>query len=167
MNNIYLTKERKKWYMEDFQNVLKIEKELWQIDNVDLKNNLIKINQNRNIQSMYSKFIDVSKLTDKLSYLKFCYTKKIELKILRQVIPFFITKYNGEFDYFSSICDYDFFLPKINENFNENSSIHGMKCIDSKEYFKINHISLNLNTEKLDLHKEFWNDLTTKLYELK
>jgi ribosomal protein L33 len=167
MNEIYLTEELKKWYMDDFQNLLKIDKEFWEIDNADLKSILIKINQNESIQTIYSKYKNNSNFIDKLSYLKFCYTENIELKLFREIIPFFITKYNGEFEYSPSVCDYDFFLPKTNANFNENSSIHGMNCIDSNDYFKVNHISLNLETEKIDLHKEFWDDLTTKLYELK
>ena len=167
MNDIYLTKESKEWYMEDFQNILKIERNFWKIDNDELKNNLIKINRNENVQSLYSKFKDETKLTDNLSYLEFCYTENIELKIFRKIIPYFITEYNGEFDYYHSTCDYDFSHPKTNKNFDQNSPSHGMKCIDSKDYFRINHIRLNLITEKTDLHKDFWNDLTTKLFELK
>ena len=167
MNNQYLTTSRKEWYMNDFRNLLKINKEFWRIDNDELKNILSNINANEHIQTLYSKFINLKDLSDNSSYLVFGFSSEVELILFRNTIPFFIDNYNVDSSNCQSICTYEFFMPKENENYFENSAELGMKCTDDKNYFKLNHIRLNLQSGNRKSHTAFWNDLNSKLTDLK
>ncbi len=167
MTNQYLTEKRKKWYMKDFYSLLKVERDFWKIDNSILKEILIEINENPNIQTLYSKYSDKNNPDDKSSYLTFAYTKKVELILFRNVIPHFIDFYNLKSSSNKSICNYDFFAPKENLNFDINSPKFGIKCTDDKNYFRINHIRLNLESYSSQTHKDFWDELKLKFSDLK
>lgn len=166
MNNQYLTEYKKKIYMEDFKNLLLTDREFWKIDNDELKKILIHINTNPNIQTLYSKYTSSSKPTETSSYLTFAYSKKVELKIFRELIPFFMNNYNSNSTKYMSSCNYDFSLPKINLNFENKSEKFGIGCTDDINYFKINNIKINLESEFSKVHNDFWNDLKIKFNEL-
>ena len=166
MNNMYLTKVKKDWYMKDFRILLKSNKDFWKMDNEKLKAILIKINGNTNIQTLYSKHLDTNLNSNNNSYLEFSYTLKVELELFRFVIPHFIDTYNLNSNYGESVCNYNFYFPKENPNFKDNSIKFGINCIDNKNYFKINHIRINLENYNPKMHIEFWNDLKLKLSEL-
>jgi hypothetical protein len=83
MKSIYLNSRLKKKYMDDFMNrVLPFDgTEAWKLDR-GLADILVSINKNSNIQTIYSKkdsFISPGFLHE--SYLEFCYTPEIELKV--------------------------------------------------------------------------------------
>lgn len=166
MNNQYLTKNRKETYMKDFNNLILLKKDFWEIDNLELKQILIDINKNPEVQTLYSKYSNSSNPNDTLSYLTFTYSKKIELKIFRNLIPFFINYYNLSSSRLVSTCDYDFYIPQNNKNFAPNSQKLGIKCTDDINYFKINHIKINLKSENTKNHINFWNDLRVKFDDL-
>jgi len=166
MTNKYLTKKRKEYYMIDFQNLLKFERDFWEVDNMDLKQILIDINQSPNIQTLYSKYSNKSNPNNNTSYLEFTYTSKIELTLFREIIPHFINYYNLNSTYYQSTCNYDFSLPKENNNFELDSPKFGINCTDDKDYFKINHLRIKLNSNMSKVHDDFWKDLKSKLTEL-
>ena len=55
MNEIYLSKQSKKIYLEDFERLLLNDNPFWNIDE-EIKSYLIKINNNENIQTLYSNY---------------------------------------------------------------------------------------------------------------
>lgn len=166
MGNKYLTKNKKNVYMDDFKNLLSLEIDFWKIDNQELKDILININKNQNIQTLYSKFVDKSNAFDCSSYLTFTYSKKVELNVFRFLVPFFVNEYNFNSNRIISRCNYDFYQPKINLNYEKKSKKFGAGCVDNIDYFKINHIKISLESSSLKIHNEFWKDLKIKFNEL-
>lgn len=148
--------------MVDFNNLLDSEKEFWLIDD-SLKSHLIDINKNLQIQTLYSKLGLKNVNRDKTSYLEFAFSKNLELKLLREVIPELIYNYNTEN---ISVCTYDYSLPKKNPNFKEDSEKFGMGCTDDFDYFMINSIKINLNSHNKQTHKDFWIDIKNELSQL-
>ncbi|ARV15023.1 hypothetical protein [Polaribacter sp. SA4-12] len=168
MRNQYLTKKRKEWYLVDFNNLLNIENPTWKIDSEELKKILIKINSNEYIQTLYSKQkLSKSELHDTTSYIEFTYNSRIELKLFREILCYFIEEYNYDRNGIQSICYFEFNLPKENPNYKKNSPQIGLKCTDDNDYFKINHIKLHINSMFQKVHIDFWNDLTLKINGLK
>lgn len=165
--NVYLTSKFKLKYMEDFNlNVLNCKNDIWKIDDF-LKDCLIKINENRNIQTLYSKRFNYKKeevSIDYNSYIKFCFTKKVEIKILRQLVSNLICIFKLN-DNVKVYYTYDF--PKENYNFSfTKDCVIDLDCINNKDYFKINHITLEIKSENLKEHEKFWNYLTEQLSSL-
>lgn len=168
LRNQYLTKERKKWYLEDFKNLLKIDNPIWKIDSNELKEILIKINSNEYIQTLYSKEADSKKeIGDIESYLEFAYNSNIELKLFREIISYFIGKYNSNDAQFESTCNFEFKPPQENPNLKLSQYQIGLKCTDDINYFKINRIRLTINSYNPNICKEFWIDLISKLMDIK
>lgn len=162
--NIYLTEKRKSFYMNDFKNLLDCKLEFWEVDK-DIKNFLIKMNENISIQTLYSKIRKRSNPDDNdLSYLKFCYLSPVELKIYRNIIPDLNIDYNINQE---SAFYYEFFPPQENCNYEVDSDKIGLRCVDDKYFFYINHIGLYLKSLNTDIHLDYWKDITEKLSELK
>ncbi|ESU26568.1 hypothetical protein FLJC2902T_25400 [Flavobacterium limnosediminis JC2902] len=156
----YLDENLKKYYINDFNNLLKLEKYFWEIDNQTLKNVLCSINMNNSIQTLYSKYSNSQK--DKCSYITFCFTKNIELKLFREIIPYFIENYN----FSDNSCFYEFNFPKLNPNYEDNSIKFGIMCTDDIDYFNINHITITLESYNRKVHEDFWNDIKNKFVEI-
>jgi hypothetical protein len=168
MNNQYLTKKRKEYYLDDFNKLIKTDNPTWKIDSEELKEILININSNEFIQTLYSKQLgSKEEIDDDESYLEFTFAKKIELKIFRKVISYFIEFYNQDSTNFQSISFYDYSLPKDNPNYFKDSNKIGLKCTDDNNYFKINHLRITLKSSYPKIHKDFWSDLNNKLIDLK
>ncbi|MBW6482958.1 MAG: hypothetical protein K0B10_07840 [Vicingaceae bacterium] len=164
--NIYLNKAKKKKYMKDFDLLLNCKQDFWQLD-FGVNDFLIKVNLNQNIQTLYSKKHNLNDFNCKLSYLKFCYFKEIELLLFRFVLPELILKYNNQKKREDTSLYYIFSFPKTNDNCTNNSNQIGIGCADNNDYFNINHLTIYLNSPYIEVHNEFWNDLVDKLSILK
>jgi hypothetical protein len=162
MQNIYLNKSKKKYYMDDFHVLLNCELEFWKLD-AGIKEILIQINSNENIQTLYSKKHGLNNFHDDDSYLRFCYKREIELQLFRFLLPDLILKFNCRPD---TCIYYDFSFPKENINCNDDTHKLGLGCTDDKDYFQINHLSICLNSKDIEIHDEFWMDLKIKLSNL-
>jgi hypothetical protein len=158
---LYLTSDLKKYYLEALNETKNSENEFWKIES-GIENHLTKINENENVQTLYSKCAENSKNFLTESYLVIAFTKKVELTIFRKTLPFFMFRYND----YDSNCNYIFNEPYFREDENGKPRVLNLKCVDDSNYFNINHIRITLNEGSLDLHKRFWNDLTEKLTEL-
>jgi len=163
MQNIYLTPSLKKYYTDDFNRLLTFKDKVWGLDR-GLKEILLKINQNQNVQTLYSKFNQLNKTEENnLSYIEFCYVSDVELDLFRNVIPFFISKYNNLTDV---NCYYLFQQQTLNDNFIENAPKTGIACLDDNHYFFINTIGVYLKSDNKKAHKVFWVDIENKLSDL-
>lgn len=134
MRDIYLTKKRKKRYMEDFtNNVLKFDKiKIWKLDE-GLPEILSSINSNDYIQTLYSKKDSFNKPDNQhLNYLEICYSSRVELSLFRNIIPIFFVDINK---YFESKFYYIFNLPRLNQNHLKHAEPSGLGCLDDKKYF--------------------------------
>lgn len=161
MKSIYLTKTRKKRYMDDFVNkVLPFNAlKFWALDE-GLPEILSNINSNNNIQTLYSKRPSFDKTgRQNLSYLEFCYRKEIELSLFRDIIPslFLDIDLNPEDRLY-----YLYHFPGTHSYCSSETSI-GLGCIDDKKYFFINSIKINLESEIQSAHNHFWLNLEKKL----
>jgi len=166
MENIYLEKALKSFYMQDFQKLLLDERDFWKIDSQFVREALIKINESVNVQTLYSASNKRAGSVLENNYLKFCYTKNVELKIFREIIPTLILRYNDlEND---SKCFYLFGEPKINLNSRaeDNENKFGLGCIDDPNYFKVNHIQIFLECYHVNISKQFWLELSEALGSL-
>jgi hypothetical protein len=162
MQNIYLDKAKKKYYMDDFNALLNLTIEFWKLDN-GLKDILIKINTNENIQTLYSKRHGLNDFFDDDSYLMFSYYEEVELQLFRFILPDLILRYNNRP---KSTLYYVFSFPNVNSNFADSTNNLGLGCTDDKNYFFINHLSIYLKSSVLDIHNEFWIELEDKLSNL-
>lgn len=165
MEDIYLSGMLKNKYMHDFtNNVLHLEKpEAWKLDK-GLAEILISINKNPHVQTLYSRkdaFARVDFIHE--SYLEICYSKLIELKLFRDIIPSF----NYDFIKDSrSVFYYQFYYPRINPNYSVISIPTGLGCIDDENYFMINTIRLTLESPIKFIHEKFWIRIRETLSEL-
>lgn len=148
--------------MSDFNsNVLLQTDEFWGLDD-GVKDHLIKINNNSHVQTLYSKKRQFKEWIEMFgSYLEFTYTKDVELKIFREILPFFLACYNTlEQSKFS----YMFLPPNVSA---EKEKVNlNMGCLNDKNYFNVNKLKLELESDNKDTHDKFWADLGKKLGEL-
>ncbi|MDY0142022.1 MAG: hypothetical protein RBR97_09020 [Bacteroidales bacterium] len=164
MTDIYLNQELKAKYMADFENVLKVTNESWKLSE-KIRQYLIKINENPKIQTLYSKFPEGKhELDHNESYLKFAYSKDIELKLFREFLPVFVGKYN---QLKNSTFNYMFREPHINPNYDGEKSEIDIACLNDPDYNMVNNIRLVLKCSSKNIHDEFWEFVTGKLSEIK
>jgi len=157
MDDIFLNAQLKAFYMEDFNNLINSDREFWRIDNEFLKEKLIAINSNPQVQTLYSK-CELQGLTSEESYLEFAFCEPMELKIFRSILPEMLLHFNS-FGREESNCYYRYSKPGANPNYKPNSEKFGMRCVDDEDYFKINSIKICLKTINSETKKEFWNEL--------
>lgn len=151
--------------MDDFQNnVLTNEQDFWKLDD-KLNGILIEINRNNNIQSLYSKFYNGSfESIPDISYLTFCYTRKVELLIFRRLIPGLLVRQNRN-GY--SALNYIFNEPRVNPEYDSQSTcMINLGCLNNPNYYKINHICIQFFSGRLKYHTEFWDDIKEELLKL-
>jgi hypothetical protein len=165
-NDVYLTKEIKARYMIDFMNVLSFDRiELWKLD-AGLSGILSEINRNEFIQTLYSKKCPLKNPEDGcLSYLEFCYSEKVELRLFRKLIPsMFYDLDKLEWTKFY----YDFNEPRDNPNYYpERKENAGLGCLDDENYFRINTIRFSLESYLIEAHQIFWDIIKKKLSTVK
>lgn len=159
--DLYLTPETKEYYLNALKEVENSEHDFWKVEK-GISTYLKKINENKNIQTLYSKGAGNCQDLSSESYLIIAYSKKVELRIFRELLPYFIYYYNDH----ESSCFYSFNGPGTKENNYEEARSLKLKCVDDPNYFNINHIRIELKEGSLNLHQEFWIELTEKLTEL-
>lgn len=164
MIEIYLNSELKSKYMDDFENkVLKVTHDSWKLSD-NIREHLIKINENQKIQTLYSKYPEGKHEMDlNESYLKFAYSQDVELEILRYFLPMLVGKYNKKY---RSIFNFIFNEPKDNPNYNGEESVVDIACLNDKDYLRLNHIRIVLNSSDKNIHDEFWEFVAGKLNEI-
>src|SRR5690554_673097 len=135
MEDIFLTPQLKDYYMKDFNNLLKMKEEFWELDNEFLKEKLIKINSNPNIQTLYSKY-GIQGPDDLESYIEIAFTQNIELEIFRSILPNLIYTYSS-ISMDLSNCYYRYSTPRVNRNYSIGDDKRGIGCLDDKDYFRI------------------------------
>lgn len=151
MTEIYLTADLKRYLMNDFNtNVLKEANSFWKLDD-GVKDFLIQINSNNNIQSLYSKKHQGGFGLSDNSYLQFAYSKEIELKIFREVIPYFLILFNKVDE---SKFTYSFHPPEVSDD-NTSREIK-LGCLNDKNYFNVNSLKFELETYDSKVHDQFW-----------
>jgi hypothetical protein len=164
MSNIFLSPDLKKYYMDDFtKNVLTCTDEFWGISN-DIKDILIKVNENQKVQSIYSHKQTFNDWGMKPSYIDIAFTQDIELTIFRDIIPYFQACYNtddhNKFNYYYS-------YPKSDEDVKEKNGTNDLASRTDKDYWKINNIRFELTTNSKDVDDKFWQDIQAKFAGLK
>jgi hypothetical protein len=162
VKDIYLNRELKEKYSRDFiSNVITFDSlEAWKLDE-GLHDILREINENEHISTIYSKRCYVA-IPDcqPLSYLEFCYSQNIELKLFRELIPsmfYQMDPLDGTRFY------YDFNFPRNNPNFSEAREKTGLGCLDDEDYFRINTIRLSLESSLPEAHFHFWEAIKKDL----
>lgn len=169
----YLNDELKEYYNNDFKKVLNIQssdqneefKDGWEIDML-IRDQLININANNNIATLYSKFPNNNKeegllIFDPESYLRFCYKKEVELKLFRDVISGISQLlYNNESKFY-----YIHKKNKANVNVSSKSK-RGIGCIDDSDYFDLNYIQLYFISDSSQEHIKFWKFLEVELSKI-
>ena len=166
MNNIYLTKLRKRKYMDDFLNkVLPYnEKADYKLDE-GLPDILTKINSNNYIQTLCSKRSSFKNPDcHHISYVEVCYTAEIELCLFREIIPLLFLKLDLDPD---ARLSYLFKWPRPNPYYLSASTPVGLGYMDDKNHFLINTIKINLESNFKDTHTNFWNILENSLTNIK
>lgn len=160
MIDIYLTPELKAHYMNDFNALLEDTSGFWSIDN-PIKGTLTSINSNPNIQTLYSKYPNLSSFASNESYVEFAYSLRIELKLLRRVVSYFTVCYNKHGFIFT------FQEPSENANVNGDEKTTKIGARDDNNYFKINHVRFEIDSTDMEIHRKFWIDLESQLLSLK
>ncbi len=156
---IYLTPELKAYYMDDFNNNdLKEIDPFWKLDD-GIKDYLISINNNPNIQTLFSKkkqFYKPSSEND--CYIEFCYSQKIEQHIFKTLIPELNKTYNYDGD---ERLYYIFEFPKENIVYSEKTASR-LGCKNNKDFFRVNHIKLTFESWNTKRHDEFWEEIKNR-----
>lgn len=163
--DIYLTEHSKAEYMRDFESVLNFKNESWKLDELVIQP-LQTINSNLNVQTQYSKW---GPGLSRNTYLEICYVQRVEKKIFRQIIPKLLCVLNDlqgptyqephKFFYLYSVA-------KDNPNYRSREELFGLMCIDSPDYFRINHIHFELENGNDDANEAFWKVLVEDLTKL-
>ena len=157
---LYLTEKLKEYYLQDFQRLLNYcDSDFWDIDE-GIKESLILINSNPNIQTLYSKIFthrDDSISLETTSYLEITYTKHIESKllaVLEEIKSAFLSR-NLE-------VTLNKLEPADNSNYNPKTRIQ-LACVTDQDYFRITHVRIEIDSNGVKDHDLFWSKLTSKL----
>jgi hypothetical protein len=158
MKEQYLNPELKAYYMDDFtNNVLPCMNTSWNLDS-NLSEILKEINKNVNVQTLYSQKPDRAKMVNmESSYIRFTYTKSIEKKLFRNVIPEFLQCFTDDEIYYT----YD--LPRENSNYSDVDKFKELGCIHNPDYFRVNFITINFSSYIYQKHDEFWEMIKNEL----
>ena len=163
MNNIYLTDDLKKYYVNSLLEIINCDDEFWNLDN-GTEEHLISINQNNNIGTIYSKRGKGLSGKSFHSYLRIVFTKSIERRLIGEVLPTIIKDYNS----LDNVkCKFEKIEPYIQAKKESSKNNHGLKCIVDPNYFNIKNILIELKNGNHELHAKFWNDLSCDLSNLK
>lgn len=164
MEEIYLDQTKKSYYLKDFnENVLTEIDPFWKLCET-IKPHLIELNSLDNIQPIFSKYPDNrNSLSRNESYLTFAYSKDIELHLYREILPFFIVRFNnlGESKFY-----YAFSEPKDNILYSDEPSEFKQGCLTNPDYFRINQIRLSFECVTKATHDIFWTELVKNLKEI-
>jgi len=152
----------RKYYDQAFDHILNCDENFWKVDG-GLTDNILLINSNNHIRTMYSKRgMDPVSTIKPLSYLEFCYSEQSKQKLIDNILPELSQKFNT-----NPRCSFLYSLerPKIKEN--EENDVHPcLKYISDPMYWNINHIRVELKGGNINMHSEFWDDLTQLLSQI-
>jgi hypothetical protein len=161
--DIYLTSNLKTYYANDFtNNVLTCSDSFWKLS-PDIVEILNAINQNENVQTLYSHKKQFDKIDINDSSLTFTYTKEIELKIFREIVPYLLACFSTVDD---SKFSYLFYHPEIKDTSGAHNVCNLASVVDGN-YFNVNRLWFNLSSDKKEIHDKFWDDLKNKLGQIK
>lgn len=166
----FLTPELKNSYMRDFnENVLTCTHSQWKLDE-GVKDILIEINKNSNIQTLYSKRNQgapsrgthpkkLFKASNWVSYLVLTISEQIPLNDFLPFEKHCIKKYGNKFILIASrqaepISDDLIKLPVY------------MSCTKNKEHWNICNIWISIDSKNVNDHNEFWSDIEKYLTQL-
>jgi hypothetical protein len=158
--DIYLTPERKAYYMADFARVLQYDSPAWELDR-ELQEVLTCINANPRIQTLYSqRYYPGKTYNPDRSYLRFTYAQQVEQELFKVMIPQLVEQFVGHFD---AYCYYGFSYPKDNLVYSAEAGPEAIGCLNDPDYFRINQIDLYLESGSLADHLVFWERLGEEL----
>ncbi len=156
----FLTAELKKKYMEDFNmNVLPCINDYWAIDS-GLKEILININKNQNVQTLFSKRGVLR--GDEQSYIYFAITKEVNQKLIQRFASLNKKKYDELFFLINppTIFESEF------EEAGYDEQTNSLSCLSNKEHFNISVFTLTIFDYDLKKHIGFLNDVNNLLSSL-
>jgi hypothetical protein len=147
MSEKRLTQELKNYYMQDFNdNVLSCTDNFWKIDD-RLKNLLIKINKNKNVQTLYSRRRNDANDSNVGSFLW--------IHIAPNVSDDKLNKFIRECKANISMFAIDFFEHKhLVQNLDMSVK---MNCVNDKKYYKNGAIIIEMISPEQFEHDKFWN----------
>lgn len=161
-DSIYLTSDKKQFYITDFEKLSFLRpNDIWSIDE-GLKEILSLINLHQDFQTIYSKLFRV-KSTDEIylegeSYLYLTAFKKswTELEIKLNSVKAECSSKNV--NVIIEICE-----PCDNPNFeNGQFSTRDIACLKSPDYFRIRHFKIYIDTTVSAQHDTFWNSIKSE-----
>ena len=146
----YLTPELKAKYMVDFnENVLTCTDEYWGLDN-GLKDLLITINSNPNIQTLYSRKCNCNGIDGYDSYLWFLFSKDIDFDRINRFATRCASKHN--------IFTFEY-LDDAGEYIEPSYKIPNMGCVYDKSYLQNGIHIFYMQSKNIKKHNMFWNDI--------
>jgi hypothetical protein len=141
---MYLTPELKAYYMQDFnENVLNCQDDFWKLDD-NLRDLFIKINKNKNVQTLYSRRMNTTTDPNDVSMLYILYSAKTPLKRLKAF----------QKEIFKSVPSFRGGYRNVNADLDMNIK---MGCMNDKDYFKNGALMLTMKSQDLNEHKLFWD----------
>ena len=150
----YLTKDLKRYYLLDFEQVLLLKDPFWGIPEPFLRTVLTEINNSENIQSLYSKIKKEDAIEDEESYLVIAYSDHIENELkerLNQLLLLFPNE----------TVNIDLMPPS--ENLNKGPINYEIGVINNVNYFKLFHFRITFVAEKYREHLLFWQTIKNLL----
>ena len=148
---LYLTKEKKEWYMQDFE-VLILKEDL----DKEIIEHLKYINKSDEIQTLYSAFF----ARRNESYLKICFTENVEPKI-KNCFYLLQREYNNSV---REECNVRFLEPQNNLMYDPEYP-KGILYYDSPDFLRIKHSKIQFISESYKRHMNYWNSLKDQLVE--
>jgi|CXWL01.1.fsa_nt_gi hypothetical protein len=157
----YLTKELKKYYMSDFENLLSFKgSDFWDIDD-GLENILRQINSNNDVQTLYSKRYKPNPdylTTQTDSYLEIAFTKEFESELISR-----LTNLKASFTCKNASLS----ISEGNTGENVNATTESkllLGCKTNPDYFRIKHVKIELDSARLECHDIFWGKMGPIFY---
>jgi len=160
--DLYLTDKSKRYYLEALEEVKNCKDDFWDLDE-EIEGFLETINKNPLVQTIYSKYNSTG--FTKESYLKFAYSKEVELKLFRTLIPELLICHSDNKNFAELL--YTFSFPDKRDGVLEKDSRLKLRCVDDPDYFYINNIRVAFNSDHKEEHINFWKDISKKLSEIK
>lgn len=158
----FLTAEKKVYYMNDFNNnVIPCNDKFWEIS-PSLKSILIKINENPKIQSLYSHRKDFTDSLSDDSSLTITYTKDLHTKLNDSILPEIKDQFNKDGQELVST----FFRGPIEKKPAMASEGCKLASRTDPNYWKINHLRIDIKTNDQSIDDEFWTTLQNTLFEI-
>jgi hypothetical protein len=143
---MFLTPKLKAYYMQDFNdNVLSCTDDFWKIDD-NLRELLININKNQNVQTLYSRRRNSTQDTNEVSFLWVLHSKTANQKTMLALRN----------ELFEKIHSFRGGFKPVNINLDMGVK---MNCMNDKNYFKNGALMLTMSSKDINQHNLFWDIL--------